>query len=384
MDPKDAYLSEVTLLTDHEGAALKTEAAIQQVYDIPEETLRKWQEAGRAATKTAKLDGLGSVYLHPDERKVYSVGAAKGKHGKNNVCCYDEDEGQDLLDKVDEFRKKGVLAQVLGSDMSVSSGRMEINDRVSKRYLNSGGGDEKHISVSDELLFRLYLLDNFSFFTEKKEREAMSYEVEYIICGKDSDEENLRSVVKRLLAMREAENMLSLSKDSTRRGEAEAMAATVSAAVLNPELEPVITLAILAAWSYVESVLDVRLLLSGGKVPLVKSPNEWTSELALLPEYFDTDVKARNVGDGIDYKGYLFALLTVTGSKKSGLRPLDIMEEELHRYEDYGNVRMDNMLTEATLSITMTGTPLFLSFAPLVSTELSTYEFEEENILSYL
>ena len=133
-----------------------------------------------------------------------------------------------------------------------------------------------------------------------------------------------------------------------------------------------------------ESVLDVRLLLSGGRVPLIKDGASWTSELYMLPDYLDTGVKAKNVSSGIDYNGYLYALLCATSSKKLGLRPLDVMEAELHATDDYAFVMMDNMMVEATYNVTMTGAPLFLSLAPLVSSELSEYRFEEEKRLSYL
>ena len=119
-------------------------------------------------------------------------------------------------------------------------------------------------------------------------------------------------------------------------------------------------------------------------MPLIKDPANWTSELYTLPEYLNTDIKATDVPSGIDYKGYLFALLSITPSKKLGLRPLDLMEEELHSNADYANVRMDNMLIEGKYHVTMTSSPLFLSMAPLVSTGLSCYEFKEEKVLSYL
>ena len=389
MDPTDTYLSEVTLLTDYSGAAFMKEASIQEVYDIPESTVKKWQEAGDAAAGI-KVSKAPEVV----ENMTDVVASGKGRSGTKRNPQKDrdislpsqtgDDESSNLIEAVDEFRKRGVLSQVMGSGMTVSASHIDTTKAVSKRTLDSGSGDEKFLTVKDGLLYKLYLIDHMSSYTKQKDRRALSYELEYIICGKDSDEENLRSVVKRLLALREAENSLALLKDSVRRHEAESMAAAASMAIANPELTPIITAAIIAAWAYVESVLDVRLLLSGGKVSLVKSPANWTSELAMLPEYFDTDIKARDDPAGIDYSGYMFALLSATDHKRLGLRPLDVMEAELHATEDYENVMMDNMMVEAKYNVTMTGAPLFLSLAPLISTNLSSYEFVEEKLLSYL
>ena len=390
MDYIDPYLSEVTLLTDYGGAAFMKEAAIQEVYDIPKSTLKKWQEAGEAAK------GLSASLIFKDvstddfsvaEHRVTSVTKGESSHRSNKKRHNDEyadDEAQSLIDAVDEFKKSGVLAQVMPSGASISVGYIDTSNAVSKRALDRGSGDEKHLSASEQLLYKLYLIDNMSSYTDAREREALTYELEYVICGKRSDEENLRATVKRLLALREAENITYLLTDSVKRHEAWAMGTAASAAIANPELAPFFAAAILGAWGYLESVLDVRLLLYGGRVPLIKDATSWNTTLSLLPTYFDTNVRARDVGSGIDYKGYMFALLCTLSQKNIGLRPLDVMEAELHASEDYHDVMMDNMMVEAKYNVTMTGTPLFISLAPLVSFDLSSYEFKQEKLLSYL
>ncbi|MCR5097386.1 MAG: DUF5702 domain-containing protein [Lachnospiraceae bacterium] len=383
MYPTDTKLDKVTLLTDYKGAGFMKEAAAQAKYDIPMELIEKWEDAGRAAQGVTAAGYvpdrtlLSASVIDAVEHRVYVTGSRGGR-------VSGEDESLEIVDAVESFRKRGVLYQVLGSDMGVSGGRITSMDRVSKRSLNRGDAEEKNLTVSDKLLYKLWLLDRLGCYTDRRERANMNYELEYVVSGNLTDEENLRSVVKKLLALREAENLVALSSDGARRSEAEGLAAAASAALMNPELEPVITMAILSSWAYVESVLDVRLLLSGGRVPLIKEPSNWTSNLATLPEYLNTDVKAIDVSSGIDYKGYLFAFMCVTPSARLGLRPLDLMEEELHQNEDYVNVRMDNMMIEGTYHVKMSGSPLFLSMAPLVSTKLSVYEYTEEPILSYL
>ncbi len=382
MDPVDTKLSGITLLTDYGGAGFMKEAAARAVYDLPEDLLEKWEDAGHAAqgvTAMAGQEDCGKPGVGISEHDVYVTGSVPQADDVS-----EGDESRAIIDSVGQFKKRGVLYQVLGSDMNVSTRRMSQNERVSKRELNRGDAKEKPLAISEMLLYKLYLLDHLGCYTDSRDRNNIKYELEYVVSGNLTDEENLRSVVKKLLALREAQNLAALMKDSARRSEAEGMAAAAAAALLNPELEPAITAAILGAWAYVESVLDVRLLLTGGRVPLIKESANWTSELYTLPKYLNTDIKATDVPSGIDYKGYLFALLSITPSKKLGLRPLDLMEEELHSNADYANVRMDNMLIEGKYHVTMTSSPLFLSMAPLVSTGLSCYEFKEEKVLSYL
>ena len=377
MDPVDDYLSEITLLTDHGGAGFIKEASGLELYDITGDMLEKWSNAQKEADNiTASLEPGGISVM---ERRV-CVTAASGD--KEEIVG--DDRGQALVDQVGEFKKRGVLYQVLGSNMKLSSKSLKTSERVSQRTLNCGTGDEKLITTADKLKYKAYLLGHMGSYTNIKDRRSLDYEMEYIVSGHLSDQENLRAAVKKLLLMRELENLVALAGDTAKMAEAESMGAAASAAILNPELAPLITAAIVGAWAYVESVLDVRLLLSGGSVPIIKTPAQWTSNLATLPEYLDTNVKAIDVPGGIDYTGYLFILMHTVSSKKLGLRPLDLMECELNMYEDYANVRMDNMLIEARYHVTMTSAPIFLSLAPLVSPKLSTYEFIQEPMLSYL
>ena len=374
MDPTESHLSDVTLLTDYGGAAFKKEAAIQEIVDIPKDTMEKWQNAAGV------IGGAKGADSYVTEHEVKVVGVAQKGAAIQSVS----DEDVNPVSAVDEFKKRGVLAQVMGSGMSVSAKKINTVNAVSKRTLNRGNSDKKSLSVTDDLMYRMFLMDHLSCFTNIRDDRAMSYELEYVLCGKDSDEENLRSVVKRLLLIREGLNTTSLMNDAARRGQAESLGAAMAAACLNPELEPAFTAALIAAWAYVESVLDVRLLLSGKKLPLIKDGTGWTSELYTLPEYLDTSIMAKEDPSGIDYRGYIFGMLYTTSEKNLGLRPLDLMEEMLHRDPDYAGVRMDNMMVESKYHVTMSAAPLFLSLAPLVSTQLSQYGFNQEEILSYL
>ena len=54
--------------------------------------------------------------------------------------------------------------------------------------------------------------------------DGLSYELEYMIGGKKLDEENLTSVVSRLLVIREGLNMIHILSDSKKRQEAQNLA----------------------------------------------------------------------------------------------------------------------------------------------------------------
>ena len=52
--------------------------------------------------------------------------------------------------------------------------------------------------------------------TEEKET-ALSYELEYLLCGKESDEKNLKATVNKLLLLREGVNFVYILADGEMR-----------------------------------------------------------------------------------------------------------------------------------------------------------------------
>ena len=88
--------------------------------------------------------------------------------------------------------------------------------------------------------------------------------------------------MKRLLLWREVANVIYLFSDSAKCAEAEILALTLTAVLLVPELAQPVKYSILFAWAYVESLADVRALLNGGKVPLMKAGGEWKTSIQSL------------------------------------------------------------------------------------------------------
>ena len=64
--------------------------------------------------------------------------------------------------------------------------------------------------------------------------------------------------------------MMYLLQDPTRQAEIHEMALVICAAIGFPALEGIVSLCTAGSLAFGESLLDVRQLLTGGKVPLVK------------------------------------------------------------------------------------------------------------------
>ena len=128
----------------------------------------------------------------------------------------DEDEWEGVTihnpaDEINALRGSGILDLVTEGELSRRS--IHLSELPSQRNLERGVGivgkamEEGSIS---EVLFGEYIGDKFENYTTTKNEEGLSYEIEYILEGKETDVENLKGVVNRLLFIREAANVLYL------------------------------------------------------------------------------------------------------------------------------------------------------------------------------
>lgn len=232
----------------------------------------------------------------------------------------------------------GILKTVTQKN-GISEQEVNLQEYISHRNYTKRNGflqGEKKISEMEDLLFQKYLMEKCGFYSRKKDNSLLAYQMEYILAGKNSDTENLRFVVNRLLIIRETANFLYLLSDSKKQSEAETLAMTVSAVTLFPELKDLIKLSILIGWAYGESVHDVKVLLEGGQIPLLKDSQSWCLSLENALRLRMDDDKNQS-GGGLSYEEYLHVLLSVMDRKVRNFRFMDLMEMDIRQTE--GNER---------------------------------------------
>lgn len=199
-------------------------------------------------------------------------------------------------------------------------------------------------------------------------------EMEYLICGKPSDQENERGVRLRITALREPANMAYLMGDPEKS--AETMAA---AQLLTPGPAAAATQKLLeAAWALAESNNDYNLLISGKKVPFVKTKASWAVDLeavitgglpkgsvpggkssgeivrdrkekndsgteAELPKLKPLEHSCIDPGNtsGDTYEDYLRGLLVLTGEEVKLLRMMDLIQINMQFSHDGGFLLRD-------------------------------------------
>ena len=98
-------------------------------------------------------------------------------------------------------------------------------------------------------IFQSYMMQHLTDYTSMEHAtDPLRYQLEYVIGGKNTDQENLKAVVYRLLAAREAANMMYLLQDPTRQAEIHEMALVICAAIGFPALEGIVSLSERVCW----------------------------------------------------------------------------------------------------------------------------------------
>ncbi len=246
---------------------------------------------------------------------------------------------------IKRIMKMGVLELVLPSGCEVSTRTISKNTLVSGRQLQQGmempDGVIADNSYTSQVLFQQYLMNHLGNYMDLS-KEGLAYQMEYIFAGKDEDMDNLKSVASKLLFIREGVNFACLMADNGKRTEAQALASAIAAGFLVPPAAVVIETALLLCWAFAESVLDVRELFAGGKIPLVKTSADWQISLANLGNLMEgLDSMRKNNDHGMSYEDYIQVLVLSVSKEKKVIRAMDMIENTI-RNKGRAHFNMDS------------------------------------------
>lgn len=258
---------------------------------------------------------------------------------------------------IKEIRKMGILDLVLPSGKGVSDGAVAKNTLVSGRSLQKGmtmvGSTSADQSYASQMLFQQYLMKKLGHYQDPA-KGTLKYQMEYLLYGKSSDMENLKEMAKKLLLIREGINFASLMADSAKRAQVQALAVAVASGFLIPPASVIIEAALLLCWSFGESILDVRELFAGGKVPLVKNASNWQLSLSNLPNLLQNlDSARKSAGDGMSYEDYLQVLLFAKSKSEKLKRGMDMVELSVRTMEGKENFRLDSCIEAIEVSFSV-------------------------------
>lgn len=153
------------------------------------------------------------------------------------------------------------------------------------------------------------------------------------------------------------------------------VALALTSAFANPELAEPVKHAILVAWAYAESISDVRILLNGGKVSLIKSDVQWHTDLKHLGDTLNTSEK-NTEQEGLSYGGYLQLLLWTMSNEKISQRSINLIEQNT-------GVCMNQMVGKIKCSVEYEAQPLFWNLVQLGNHDIGSYHFWENSEIRY-
>ncbi|MDE7478349.1 MAG: hypothetical protein K2M91_10440, partial [Lachnospiraceae bacterium] len=109
-----------------------------------------------------------------------------------------------------------------------------------------------------------------------------------------------------------------------------------------PELTDTLKTIILGVWALAETVSDMKQLLDGGKVPLMKSKSDWNTSLAGI---FTGNLSGGSKkSTGLSYQDYLRVFLGLMDKDTKAERSLDIVEMDIRQTAGNQQFRIDRCM----------------------------------------
>lgn len=354
MSTADAEVTEYRLATDDNGKVFEAHAANVMKREIGKRAAKEILEKIRGIQDKDSLDPEEAIKnadqtLQEWKAQTEKEGdAAKAQteevKEQKETTAPSQEVLENPMDTIKTVRKNGVLALVLPPEKTVSAKTVSVDQCLMKRKLQKGNfHPQTDVSWYDRILMQEFIKQFAGNALHPSENGALSYGVEYVVAGKDSDEKNLKKIVNILLLLRESINFLYLQTDGAKKAEALAAATAIAGASANPLVITAVKQGILAAWAYIESICDVKALLSGGKIPLVKNAGNWQTQLSNLAGGAGMDYKGES--SGLSYETYLDVFLYAKTVKQAAYRTMDLMEWNTRNEDGYENCRMDRMVT---------------------------------------
>lgn len=343
-----------SILTDGKGAVFRRNAVEAIVDDCNLTLLQELQQW----IQVVEDNGLRERDVAAEKR---SADAELQKYNGKEIEISDEEFTVIHIDnptaKLEQMRK-GILTYVV-EDVSVLSGKTIqstelIAARMEQHQINEGNFAPETLADGEEILerffFQEYLLQYMGRYSREKEEGALSYQVEYLLRGNDTDVTNLRETVNILLAVREAANMTYLYSDREKCGQAEAVALLTTNLLGVPEAANVLKNVLLLGWSFAESMYDVEVLLSGGKIPLLKDGMSWHYDMQNALQY-DREVVPEDAVTGLAYEDYLRIFMMFVDMDTLTARAMNVVEADIRLTSGNRFFRLDNCYAEVEFCI---------------------------------
>lgn len=346
-------ISDINLLIEDECAALKQQINDYMAYEVVEYGVDKILEetGGKDGQLPENIDEqMDSDRDTADEKNDDEAGDEEsGENGSDNPDGHKTSDPRKVTKKA---KKKGLLSIVMPKDMKLSDTVIDLSRMPSVKYIGLSGflydinadfddydnlksDIHSHEKWADKLVAAgtgtAYARHVYNCATDNSVNETakLNCEVEYLICGKKCDYDNLEGVVGKITAIRLPVNYVYLLTDVEKMSKVKAIAWPLSFITLIPE--PILKYLIAGCWAYGEAIMEVRSLLRGDRLEFVKSPSNWITDIDNLETTMSSDAKSSK--KGLCYEDYLMILMALD-MKDVYYRMLDVMQVNVNCYDE--------------------------------------------------
>ena len=333
-----------------------TESVIEEAIRV-QQIIDDWEEEDDEEDDGPDLEALWNPVIRRFERlRITELSFPHGVADK-------EKEG--WLKQIERMSTNGLLNLVLPEGTVLSEAELQLAGSPSQAAIWSNG--TRHTPLFDQLLINEYCGQFFACFRSeepkiKPDDFAAFYEMEYLIAGRGTDKENLGNTLARLLAVREGLNLVHILSDSAKREQARTLALAISGAAAVTPIVFVVTFFIMSVWALGEAIMDLRGLLAGKKVVLLKTSDTWTLSIDQLLTMGQQKGAETGGGDkGLDYLSWLKILLLVEDTVRQEYRMMDMIQMNLQQKQ--ADFRMYRCLYHTRIRTMVCGKHVFFSLA---------------------
>lgn len=337
----EGSISGYVLASDQGGSAY-----VRQVCELMEKQAgadlirSNWDELDRLARGKGSLDQQKNSYQEPAENKDLEPVEVP-------------EDFQNPVPGLQKLKKQGLLTLVIPSARTISGAEMDDLDWIDQREVQLGMNmpPQSWDGSLDKAMLIQYSGDFFTDFVTGEKEPGLQYQVEAVLCGKNSDRENLKGAVTKIQAIRQASNLVYLMTNPAKSAEADQAGLFIASLMMQPQLAPVMSFLLKNLWAYAEGIVDVRRLLSGGKVPLAKDDASWNLSISQLGDVASELEDLEGGGSGLDYLTYLKLLMIRQNQEKMTARMMTMTEYGMRAGAEK-NFRMDNMVDALSVELT--------------------------------
>ena len=325
MKRKDIKVIKADRMTDKEGSSLEQEIFSCMKVRFPD--LAK--DAGAIETILDIVEGTDQEKLDWDTANECIEEVTDSKAEEDTEIDWEKIR---LLDRLEEIFRGDLLDLVMEEEVEISTKSARLQGIPSKEREIGSRTDErvKESNLLEQLMINEYCLMSFDSFRSRCERtlnpnqQSLQYEQEYLLFGKESDRKNLIETVEKLLGLRCALNLSYLLGQPECRKEVDMFTLAISGG--NAYIQAVLSFFVLSLWAFGEAVWDVKLLMKGNSVPILKDRSDWNLSMEEFIELRFLDDPPRSAGKENDYQDYLRILFMIMNRADRNFRIMDVIQ----------------------------------------------------------